>query len=582
MVKRLISPAFLLLILVSLASALQAEELQVEPDRTQLYEGEVLTLTVTGTTKIDINLSNLFDFKLSDLPSPDIEKVEPDFEILARNQRYSIRTINGDMTGEITWTYQLAPTKAGTLTIPSLTFKNATSKPITIDVISGTAPNQSATGQISRHGFIELSADKDSLYVQEQLVLTIRLFFTGNLIRGDLSAPENPNAIIEQLGKQREFSRYRDGVNYRVVERRYAIFPQQPGNFSLEPIRFEGQARDANGKLEFLRDSQQLFDIPVKDIPPGFTGNTWLPASNLTLEQTGLPSPMQVKTGDNLTRKLTLKAEGLPSEALPPLSVTTPDGLRSYPDQPERSTEVTAAGLESTLTQTTALVPVQTGKMELPEIRIPWWNTTTDSEQVAIIPAQVLEVSAGTAASVTTSTPSEGKSEKSSETTTSAVNNVLVKSSDSVWQWVSLTILVLWFLTMAAWWQSRRQGINRRARQSVSALDQEKPTFDKLIDAAKKASPSTPVLLTRWMNIRVPGRNFRTAAEAVAFCDDPGLRDELAKLQEHLFATGARSETSDGWDAKALVSALERVRQTAATAPSESGLPPLYPKGLSG
>ena len=107
MVKRTVT--LLALLWLVLASAVQADELRVEPDRTRLYEGEVLTLTVKGRMKIDINLGNLFDFNLSDLPSPDIEKVEPDFEILARNQRYSIQTINGDMVGTRCCGYTGAP-----------------------------------------------------------------------------------------------------------------------------------------------------------------------------------------------------------------------------------------------------------------------------------------------------------------------------------------------------------------------------------------------------------------------------------------------------------------------------------------
>src|SRR5690554_4976169 len=141
MVKRFLKTISRLGLLVLLtASPALADTLSVEPDRTQLYQGEVLTLTVKGSMKIDINLNNLFNFDLSQLPSPDIEKVEPDFEILARNQRYSVQTVNGDMTGEITWTYQLAPTRTGKLTIPELTFKDATSEPVEIDVVTGTAP----------------------------------------------------------------------------------------------------------------------------------------------------------------------------------------------------------------------------------------------------------------------------------------------------------------------------------------------------------------------------------------------------------------------------------------------------------
>src|SRR5690554_3911389 len=144
MVTRVLSLAatFLLLLLSAVSHA--ADRLVVEPDRTQLYEGEVLTLTVKGSMKIDINLSNLFSFDLSQLPSPDIEKVEPDFEILARNQRYSVQTVNNEMVGEITWTYQLAPTRTGTLTIPALTFKDTSSSPVTVEVTDVTPPNQPA------------------------------------------------------------------------------------------------------------------------------------------------------------------------------------------------------------------------------------------------------------------------------------------------------------------------------------------------------------------------------------------------------------------------------------------------------
>src|SRR5690606_918615 len=276
------------------------------------------------------------------------------------------QTVNNEMVGEITWTYQLAPTRTGTLTIPELTFKDSTSAPVTIEVVSGTPPDQPAA---SRDSFIELSADKADMYVQEQLVLTVQLYFTGNLIRGELSDPEHPDAIIEGLGKQREFTTQRDGTRYRVVERRYAIFPQTPGELRLPAIRFEGQVRDAPGQLRFLRD-----------------GQPWLPATSLALAEDGLPSSAELAAGSNLNRKITLRASGLPSEALPPLPVTYPTAIRHYPEQPERNTEATPDGLVSTLQQVSALVPVNAGKITLPAVRIPWWNTRTDQLEEAVLP----------------------------------------------------------------------------------------------------------------------------------------------------------------------------------------------------
>jgi len=570
MVRRLTVPAILLLMLACLTSSLQAGELKVEPDRTRLYEGEVLTLTVTGTMKLDIDLTNLFEFDLAKLPAPDIDKLTPDFDILARNQNYSIRTVNGKMMSEITWTYQLAPKKTGRLTIPSLKFQDSTSDPVTVEVVPGTAPDQPASRRAS---FIELSADKAELYVQEQLILTVRLFFSGNLIRGELSEPEHPDAIIESLGKQQEYSRYRDGRRYQVVERRYALFPQKPGTFTLPPIRFQGQAYDDAGRLTSLQDSEQLFDIPVLDVPAGFTGAVWLPASDLTLEESGLPSGDTVDAGQNLTRKLTLKASGLPAEALPPLPDTTPDGLRSYPDNPERASTVTATGLESTLTQSTALVPVRPGQMTLPEIRIPWWDTDTDTQKFATLPARTLNVTG--AAPARASTPPQPLAAEPAKTTSTTVPAGDPEPDNSLWPWLSFTLLVLWLLTLLAWWWSR-QRLAARAPAPEPEHTGESELFDELVEAARKGSAATPALLARWANLRFPGHRIQTSSDALAVLGDPELQTELEKLQKCLFSP--KPETEKDWNGRKLAEALGRVRKHKSRKTSEAGLPPLYPE----
>ncbi|MDO3720226.1 BatD family protein [Marinobacter sp. chi1] len=577
MVKKLFLPLLLLFagLLVSLPS--HAEELRVEPDRKRLYEGEVLTLTVTGSMKLDVNLSNLFDFDLSDLPAPDIDKLKNDFDILGRNQRYNIQTINGDMVGELTWTYQVAPKRTGALTIPSLTFKDSKSKPVTIEVVSGSPPDQDTSGRVS---FIELSADKAELYVQEQLTFTVRLFFSGRLIRGDLSEPRHPNAIIEPLGKQREYARYRDGQQYRVVERRYAIFPQRPGEFSLAPIQFEGQARDSEGKLLFLRDSEELYSIPVKDVPAEFTGDVWLPASALALEETGLSGKGEIYIGDNLTRELVLRATGLPSEALPPLPDVTPEGIRSYPEQPERSTEVTQEGLVSSLKQSSALVPVRAGKLTLPEIRIPWWDTSTDTQRTAVIPARTLTISGSGAEAVQEpQSPQQEPSLTDQETESSDGPDQEPVGSAGFWPWLSLVLGLVWLGTLALWWRSHRRP-DRADTSCITPTDgSEKALFSELTRASLDGSQQTPQLFIQWMNHRFPGHEFRTVSEAVAWSQEETVKIELGRLQERLFG----SEThAGGWDGSTLADALNRLRQRKLNDARETdSLPPLYPDNLS-
>ena len=578
MVKRLMIPAVCLFLLTALwlpAQAqphTQARQLTVEPDRTRLYEGEVLTLTVKGSMEIDINLGNLFDFDMSSLPKPDIEKVEPDFEILAQNQQYSIRTVNSQMVGEITWTYQLAPKTTGELTIPALTFKDAVSEPVTVEVVDGSPPDQAAPG---RDSFIELSADKDEVYVQEQLILTVRLFFRGNLIRGELSEPTHPHVIIESLGRQQEFSRYRDGVRYRVVERRYAIFPQRPGTLKLPPVRFEGQARDASGSLRFLRDSEELFEVPVKDVPAQFSGDTWLPATGLSLEESGLPPSLEVATGENITREIRLTAAGLPGEALPPLPDTVPDGLRSYPEEPERQTETTPAGLTSSLKQSVALVPVEAGQMTLPAIRIYWWDTEADRERVAVIPEKTLTVTDPNTVAAEPPQPANGEPAPEPDTISPESSTDRTAPEAGPWQWLNLAFGILWAGTLMAWWWSRKGAKNAPAFTQHN--DDEDVAFEHLITAVRSGSAQTPELLVAWANRHRPGEHFRSASDVVHHFQDETMATELGKLQARFFAPDHGNED---WDGRPLARTLEAIRKRKQTR-ANADLPPLYPEGLS-
>ncbi|WP_100639474.1 BatD family protein [Marinobacter salexigens] len=586
MVKQPIIPTIWLTVFMALLMAIglsaHASELSVEPDRTRLYEGEVLTLTVKGNTEIDISLSNLFDFDLSNLPSPDIEQVEADFDILARNQRYNIRTINSDMVGEITWTYQLAPKSTGKLTIPALTFKDSVSKPVTIEVVGGNPPDEAGT---NRDSFIELTADKAEVYVQEQMILTVRLFFRGNLIRGELSDPQHPNAIIETLGKQREFSRDRDGVRYRVVERRYAVFPQKPGVLNLPAIRFEGQARNPDGSLRFLRDSASLFEVPIKDVPADFSGSTWLPATSLTLAEAGMPPILNLKTGDNITRTLSLQAIGLPSEALPPLPDAVPDGLRSYPEEPQRDTSSGPKGLTSTLTQTRALVPVHAGKLTLPAIRIPWWDTESDSEKVALIPAQTLNVAASGGATAPVAGPTDSQSTPAESNTKVDSGSTGTTAGSEFWKWTSLVLAGIWVLTMLAWWRTRKVANESASPTHSDSAENwsERLAFERLLSAAKEGQAATLGLFVHWANLRWPGHNFRSALEVFRVAPAPDLEKELSALQAHLFSRkhSGGGVSSEQWEGKRLTQTLTKAREQVDKSFTKEVLPPLYPDTLS-
>ena len=317
----------------------------------------------------------------------------------------------------------------------------------------------SPTASEKRDAFVELSADKAGVYVQEQLILTVQLYFSGSLVQGDLTEPEHPNAIIERLGKQQQSARQRDGTRYQMIERRYAVFPQKSGTLELPAIRFEGHVRDSSRRLRQVEASQQLYPVEVKPIPASYPANApWLPANRLELSENGLPPAGQLEAGSNLTRKVTLQAQGLPAEALPALRQSLPDAIRQYPDRPLRNTETTADGLQGLLQQRFALVPVTAGDITLPALTIAWWNTTTDELAFAELPARQYRIT-GTEAVV--ATPIKGKdTDESSKPASTEQNN----HTGSGWTWSTLIFAGLWLLTLLLWGYTERRQRKRAGK----------------------------------------------------------------------------------------------------------------------
>lgn len=448
---------------------------------------------------------------------------------------------------------------------------------LTVTVQAG-SPNDD-TGE-PRDAFIELATDKDQVYVQEQLVLTVKLFFTGNLIRGDLTEPEHPDAIIESLGKQKEYSRFRDGQRYRVVERRYAIYPQSPGALALDPIRFEGQTRSTRGQLVFLRDNAQLFDIPVNAPPDQFSGDVWLPARELNLNERGLDNISEVNIGQSMTRTIALTADGLPANALPPLTPAIPEGLRSYPEQPETETVTSEQTVTGSLTQTTALVGVKAGTFTLPEVRVPWWDTEADQERVAVIPARTLTVlpEAGSQAAA----PPPTRAEPVETEATTPPQNISEEAQSNYWPWVTALLAAGWIITLLLWRRQGKPAVSHKDGPQRAFAKAEKDLFEALVHAADNGRADTLDLLPRWMAARYPGEFFSSTSDALHKADDPELKAQINRLESRLFGPGQHPDKASAWDGGKLVTRLHQLRkEKVAKDESDGELPPFYPDGLN-
>ncbi|WP_219405729.1 BatD family protein [Pseudomonas sp. Colony2] len=540
----------LLLTLALWASQAQAAGLVASVDRSRINSGETVELTVESN---DVTLFG----------KPDLAPLDPLFEVSGTRQINQLTTLGGDNHATTRWIITLLPKENGTVVIPPLQIGELKTQPITLQVVETVSQNTEA--QLAPV-FIETNLDQDSVYVQAQALLTVRVYHSVSLYDDSSLTPlQVADTRIEQLGESRTYEKVINGIRHGVIETRYAIYPQHSGTLTIPTQTFSATlveprpAQDNNpqgskpGKL--IHVSSPELSLTVKAKPALYPADApWLPARSLTLTESWNPEPDHVQVGDSLTRSLTLKAEGLAGAQLPPLALSDIPGLRRYPDQPVLSNQNNDRGLIGSREDREALVPNRVGALELPAVDVVWWNTHEDHLERTSLPARTLQVA--TNPSLIVDTPA-------SPTVITAPDN------DSLWIW-QLTSLILACTTLLGfglWWRARWQPAILRAAQTG-------PSPRTLLDDLKRASQANDPQATRQALDAWARQQPETLADMAARFVP--LSDALDGLNGALY-----SESGQYWQGEELwraVKAIPMAEREQDPAGDSTSLPPLYPK----
>lgn len=533
----------------------QAAELVASVDRTRLNSGETVELT--------LETSDVTQFG-----KPDLSTLENSFDVGGTRQINRLNTLDGGNQATTRWIITLLPKQTGSVEIPSLQLGALKSQPITLQVIQSDNPdhdNQQAPV------FVEATVDKDSVYVQAQAVLTLRVYHSVSLFDDSTLSPmEVPEARVEKLGESRTYEKLINGIRHGVIEMRYAIYPQHSGTLVIPPQHFSATLVQPNsdgpssnepgtpfgpqpGKV--LRVSSAQLPLTVKPKPANYPADApWLPARGVNLSESWSPEPGRSQVGDSLTRTITVKVEGLSGAQLPPLPATEVSALRRYPDQPKLANLTSERGLIGTREEREALVPTRPGAIDLPSVDVVWWNTFEDHLEHTSLPARTLQVSINPSLAVDTPVSSD-------------LNGVTV-IGPPVWPWQMSTLLFA-FTTLVGfvlWWRARWQ-------PAVSRAVQTGPSPRTVLDDLKRASLANDPQATRQALDAWARQQPETLADMAARFVP--LSDALDGLNGALYSeTGQLWLGEQLWRAVRTLPAAEHIQDPT----GEQGLPPLYPK----
>jgi len=529
--------------LMLLALPSWAATISVKSDRNPVAMNESFRLVFEADGRVD--------------DDPDFSALEQTFDIRSQSQGTTMQIVNGSVSQARQWTLVLMPKRSGRLVVPSIPFGKDNSQPLVIGVTEQAAPaeggNQSAL-------FIEVSAEsatgEDEAYVQSQVIYKARLFRAVNVANATLSEPEisDADAVIEKLGDDREFETTRDGRRYVVLERSYAIFPQQSGTLTISPLTFEGQVVNrSRGMFDVFEQGGQIrrvrseaVSLNIKAVPATEDAQQWLPARELRLVEEwpeGLDLSKAVTAGEPLTWTLTLAADGLTAAQLPTITPTMPVGIKAYPDQARQINDKKQETLIGVRQEKIALIPTQAGEYQLPAINIPWWNSRTGKREVVSLPARTLNVAvAATANAPVSATPAMDVDLDVRE----IAEALSSESNNSGWRIASALLAAGWLLTAIAWIVTRRKDQPPVAVQNEAAT----PDFSavkkalQIACAQNDAAAAKEAMLT-WAAVRWPENRPGSLAEIASRVDDP-FSVEIMHLNRELYSR-LDSANSRGW-----------------------------------
>lgn len=586
---RLFGPLVVALFCLLLALPAWATDVQVHASRNQVSIDESFDLVFEANEALD--------------GDPDFSPLEKQFEILRQYQSQNIQMINNQMRRSVSWTLTLMAKETGDLEIPVIRFGKDLSHPLIVRVHQG-APKTNGNGE--REVYLDVQLDPDHPYVQSQMLLTLRLYVSNSLtdVRlRELTEPEikGVDAVVERLGEDRQFRSQQGTRTYTVLERRYAIFPQQSGTAALEPIRFQGEVGGnvrsfslfdrrpfgSSSTPRVLREYSERHPIKVAPAPDQARGQSWLPAQQLTLDEAWSGNPDEIELGQPMTRTLALIADGLTAAQLPNLGKQAlPEGLKAYPDQPMLKDQTSDAGVIGSRQEKLAIVATQPGDYTLPAIEVSWWNTENDQPQTARIPARKIRVIAPAglapdrpAAPSTQPDPQPDEVVAAPPSPVDWVTRYLGIKVELWSVWLSLFLGLGWLLTLLAWWRASRKRLHAAPSRTTAA-----PAAPDLSQALKQVRASyrnrDPVAAREailcWGRARWPDNPPPHLTAIAQRCGD-SVRDAIDHLNRDCYTP----EGGDDWHQlpmdRYLEQAADGLKPVAAGADPAALLPGLLP-----
>ncbi len=392
-----------------------------------LVSGQALaapTMTLsTQTPQIGEQMQIIFEDTQPIGQLPDLSALQTHFVVRGQQSAFNTSIINGVQSQSHRLILSVFPKEVGTFSVGPFEI-NQTQLPAQTVTVSEQAAMPVASSNASDAAQqtmpdslfqVEAQIEPKEIYIGETALYSVRFTENIGLTQAQVEMPEDENFTFTLSGEDKMGRTLVQNQPARFFERNFLLTPKQSGDFTVPPAAVIGYLPDKNFKSSrlgfpdlFGQDPffDAAFGLPQKEVyrqsqpirltvlpkPDNWKG-WWLPSRKVTLSQT-YQWPQTVKVGQPIERRVRLQASGVEGHQLPLLVQPAGQGLKVYANPDQRGQMTTAEGLTGYEEMTFVLVPTESGKMTIPEIKVSWFNTKEKKGETALLPAKEITVEA--------------------------------------------------------------------------------------------------------------------------------------------------------------------------------------------
>lgn len=547
--KKLIIISFFYLI-----NTLAHAEVQIQVDPAEISQNEPFRILLTQPSLQSAN------------GIPDLTPLRKDFIILGTERSVNYSVINGQTQASSTWVITLKARKIGPVTIPAIKMGSDQSSPLTINVSAQDTSIQSTNDtQQLQDIFLTTEVNEKKPYLNQQITYKVRLYNSKQLLDASYQGPKVDNALLIPLGNDKRYQTQKNNVTYLVEEQSYAIFPQKSGPLTITSPAFTALVYGFDPQR--IKATSKDITLKVQPIPAQFSGQTWIPAKQIKLSDTYENLGQTIEQGSTLVRTITLEGIGIPAQLLPSLHFADSDAFNVYPEKGKERNQVNQGEIVSRSEIKVTYLFNKSGKVTIPELKLPWFNTTTGKEEIAVLGPRTIEVTPSKTTAANTSTPIQGAA-LASQTNSGTTETTSTATATNNWAWLIAALFALaWLLTLGLWaWQKRSRapgkGTYKRALQALH-------------DACQQNNPQCcRDALLKWANLHWPDAPILNLADLMRLSTDMQFKKQVQILSQALYQA---SETAS-WHGDELWRSVSNLKQTYTSPKTKApSLPPMNP-----